>query len=309
MASGKQKKEDWRRLVPIIIAAAAGALALAFLVSWLVGLFMDAGNVAVISINGPIMIGTDAFSESVDPDTIAAFIEDAEADDSIKAIIVSIDSPGGAPVASEEIKRKVEGTEKYTVALIRDVGASGAYWVATGADTIVASPISATGSIGVYGSYLGWEGLMERYNVTYNRLVAGAYKDLGSPYKELTEEEGAIFQRLLDDLYGYFVADVARSRRMDEEEVERLATGELILGQTAYEEGLVDELGSWDEAIALVEDRIGEEATLVYYEEEHGLLDLLSGILADPGYAFGRGFADSLAARQLTARTRPLLVG
>src|SRR3989338_3973037 len=150
------------------------------------------GNVAMIKIEG-IILGTDnsgvIFDDSVYSLDIVDLIEEADENPRIRAIIFQINSPGGSAVASEEIANAVRKTNKTTVAWIRESGASGAYWIASSTDYIVANRVSITGSIGVFGSYLDFSGLMADHNITYRRLVAGKYKDLGSPLREMTEEE------------------------------------------------------------------------------------------------------------------------
>ena len=163
-----------------------------FILSWLVSSFFtneSFGNVAHIKISGIIMPDAGSFfNPGAGSSDIVNFIQQANADSSIKAILLEIDSPGGSPVASAEIAEAVRNSNKTVVAWIRDSGTSGAYWAASAAYKIVAHPLSITGSIGVIGSYLDYAGLLERFNVTYERLVSGQYKDIGSPYKELTAD-------------------------------------------------------------------------------------------------------------------------
>ena len=147
------------------------------------------GNVALIPIDGIIVGAKDSeyIFETItsSPETVE-FIEKANKNPNIKAIILEINSPGGSAVASEEIANAVKKTNKTTVAWVREIGTSGAYWVASSSDYIVANRVSITGSIGVIASYLEFAGLIERYNITYQRLVSGKYKDIGSPFKEMT---------------------------------------------------------------------------------------------------------------------------
>ena len=170
----------------------------------------------------------------------------------IKAILFEINSPGGTAVASEEIVNAVKKSKKYKVAWIRDQGASGAYWIASAADKIVASPLSITGSIGVLGSYLEFSGLLTRYNITYERMVGGKYKDLGTPYRELTDEERILFQRSIDELHDYFMQDVAKNRDIPENKIREIATGMFYTGKQAKELNLVDVLGGKEEALMLM---------------------------------------------------------
>src|SRR3989338_2223036 len=139
------------------------------------------GNVALIPIDG-IILGSDDSEflfESITSSLDAVeLIEKADKNPNIKAIILEINSPGGSAVASEEIAKAVQKTNKTTVAWIREVGASGAYWVASSSDYVIANRVSITGSIGVIASYLEFPGFLEKYNVTYRRLVSGKYKDI-----------------------------------------------------------------------------------------------------------------------------------
>lgn len=239
------------------------------------------GNVAVIPINGVISFNT-GFSDSFDYEFVTKSIREAEERPDIKAIVLSINSPGGTAVASDEIGQLIKKSEKPTVAWIREVGASGAYWIATNTDYIITNRMTITGSIGVVASYLEFSEFLERYNVTYQRMVSGKYKDLGSPFKKLDYEEEALLQNKIDKIHEFFVLEVVENRALSNEEVETLATGAIYLGVEAKELGLVDELGGIDEVIAYLGKKIGEEVTLAYYEDEMGIYDLLTMKSANP---------------------------
>lgn len=278
-------------------------LFLGFVSVGLISLFGDVdveslgGNVALISIDGVIVSSPDSgyLFESVaaSPD-IVELIEKADKNPGIKAIIFEINSPGGSPVASEEIANAILKTNKTTVAWIREIGTSGAYWAASASDHIVASRMSITGSIGVIASYLEFPGFLGRYNVTYNRLVSGKYKDMGSPYKEMTAEEKIIFQKLIDELRDYFVSEVAKNRQMSRKDADRIANGLFYLGSEAKELGLVDELGGKDAAIKYIEAKEGIKAEVVEYEKRRGLLEALSGVMNDQSFLVGKGIGNSL---------------
>ena len=155
------------------------------------------GNVAYIPVWGTITVGGQSSflaQEEATSEKLVKFIEDADEDPLIKAIVLDINSPGGSAVASDEIASAIKRAEKPTVAIVREVGASGGYWVASSTDHIIANRMSIVGSIGVISSYLEFARLLENYNITYQRLVAGKYKDMGTPFKELTEEEESILQ-------------------------------------------------------------------------------------------------------------------
>ena len=207
---------------------------------------------------------------------------------------MEINSPGGSAVASEEIANAVKKTNKTTVAWIREAGASGAYWVASSADHIVANRVSITGSIGVIASYLEFPGLLESYNVTYRRLVSGKYKDIGSPYREMTPEETAIFQQSLDEIRDYFVSEVAKNRKMSKKDVDKIANGLFYLGAQAKELGLVDELGSKDEVVSYIEQKEDIKADIVEYKKEKTLLDILSDVMSKQSFFAGKGIGSAL---------------
>jgi len=256
------------------------------------------GNVALIKVNGVIM--GDGGSSYLGPDTlssqtIVSFIEEAEEDLTIEAIMVEINSPGGSAVASDEIAAALKSTTKPTVAVIREVGASGGYWVASATDHIVANRMSITGSIGVISSYLEFSGLMEKYGVGYERLVAGERKDIGTPFRSLTGDEKALLQNKLDLIHDYFIEEVANNRNMNEEQVEQIATGEFYLGIEAYNYGLIDELGDKTTAENYLKENFDlEDISYVEFEPEFTLMDVLQSIATDFSFKMGEGIGSML---------------
>ena len=269
------------------------------IISLFVGVDVESlsGNVALIPVEG-VIVGTDDSgflfeTVTTSPDTVE-LIEKADKNPNIRAIILEINSPGGSAVASEEIANAVKKINKTTVAWIRETGTSGAYWVASSADYIVANRVSVTGSIGVIASYLEFPGLLERYNVTYQRLVSGKYKDIGSPYKEMDQEEREIFQRALDDIRDYFVDEVAKNRNLNKKDSDKIANGMFYLGAQAKELGLIDEIGGKDEVVRYIEKKEEIKAELVDYKKEKTLLDLLSEVLGRQSFFVGKGIGSSL---------------
>ena len=149
-------------------------------------------TIVIIPIDGTILSDSSGaqFGEKITASTdIIEFLDKANKDKNVKGIILEINSPGGSALASKEIVDKVKSIEKPIVSWIREVGASGAYWVASASDKIIADELSITGSIGVISSYLEFSGLLEDYNITYEDLRTGKYKGIQSPYKKLNEEE------------------------------------------------------------------------------------------------------------------------
>lgn len=243
-------------------------------------------NTALIRVNGPIMSDSTAslFAESVASSTdIIEQLERARDDDSITSVILEINSPGGSAVASDEIAMAVKdlrANNKTVVAWIRESGASGAYWIASSSDHIVANRMSITGSIGVISSYMEFDEFLEEWNVSYNRLVAGERKDIGDPFTQLSGTEREFLQRKLDRVHGFFIDEVARNRNMDRATVAKLSDGQFFLGVEAYEVGLIDELGGKETVVAYLQNKTGDKVTIVEYEPEGSFFDALFGTAA-----------------------------
>ncbi|MFH1409544.1 MAG: signal peptide peptidase SppA [Nanoarchaeota archaeon] len=264
------------------------------------------GNVALIPLKGVILSETSGslFSGGeVGADTIVGFIDHAAKDPSIKAIIIDINSPGGSPVATDDIANAVKRANKTTVALIHEVGASGAYWVASSTDHIVANRMSAVGSIGVISSYVDFAGFMDKYGLTYNRLVSGKYKDTGIPFRNLTLTEEILIQQRLDLIHDIFMEEVAANREMDKEAVRELATGEVYLGVEAIANGLIDELGGQEEAIAYLEQELNTTVSIVEYHVDSSLLDKISSLMGEQNFRIGQGIGSGIIRDQMLFRT------
>ncbi len=279
-----------------------GGVILLFIVSFFVFCFVviliasdsapTTGNVAVIPIKGVIMIDNEdsLFATSVASSTdIVKLIEKAEADPSIQAIVFDINSPGGAPVASAEISRGIKEANKTTVAVIREVGASGAYWAASAADHIIANEVSITGSIGVLASYLEYGDLLARYNVSYARFVSGNHKDMGTPYREMTTGEKEIYQQTLDKMHEVFINSVAENRGLEYDYVKELATGQIYLGSEALDLSLIDQLGGKQEAYAYVSSTHNITVEPVAFEEEKSFFEILASALDNSAFHVGTG--------------------
>ena len=261
---------------------------------------LTTGNVAVIPIKGSISTETKGDlleSRGTDSAKIVDWIKDAEKDARTKAILLEIDSPGGSPVATDEIVRAVREANKPVIALIRESGNSGAFWIATAADYIVADPMSLTGSIGVVGSRLEFAGLLKDYNVTYRRLVAGQYKDAGSRWKTMTPEEEALFQKMLDEVHARFIAEVAANRKLPVEKVQELANGFVYTGVQAKEYGLIDALGNKDDAVKYIEQQLNITAELYEFKPSRTVLEEIVGLSS---YNIGRGIGTSLTTQAAT---------
>lgn len=175
-------------------------------------------------------------------------------DESVPAIVLRIDSPGGAASASQEIYEQVQKVRqegKKVVASMGAVAASGGYYVACAADSIVANPASLTGSIGVQMEFPNTEQLFKKIGVDFLVVKSGPHKDIGSPYRPMTKEEKRLLQEVIDDTYYQFVEVIVEQRVLSREKVLALADGRIFSGRQALELGLVDEMGSYEDAISM----------------------------------------------------------
>lgn len=212
--------------------------------------------VGVVDISGPMLVDDTSDSLSFSPTIASAerinkVLDELNSRDEVKAVVLRINSPGGTAVAADEIYQKIlEVREnKPVVAHFSQVAASGGYYVGAAADSIVAHPDTLTGSIGVIMNLYEISELYEKIGVTANTIVSGEFKDIGSEARELTEEERAQLQDLVDGSYDNFVNAIVAGRGMDESTVRNLGDGRLYSGKQAADVGLVDSLGTFDVAI------------------------------------------------------------
>lgn len=231
-----------------------------------------AEKVGVVEIKGVI----------TDARTILKQLDRFKEDDNIKAIVLRVNSPGGAVGPSQEILREVEKIreKKKVVASLGTLAASGGYYVSCGADLIMASPGTATGSIGVLMQFANVGQLTKKLGLDFFSLKAGRYKDVGSPFRPMTKKEAAYLQHLLDDIYQQFIGDVAKNRKLPPEKVRELAEGKIYTGKEAKQVGLVDELGNFTDAVEKAGRLAGIKGKVeaVYPEKEgFSLLRLLLG--------------------------------
>lgn len=186
------------------------------------------------------------------------------ADRGISAVVLRIDSPGGGAAAAQEIYSKASEVREAGLPLVVSMGsvaASGGYYVACAADTIYANPGTITGSIGVIMSFSNLEELFGKIGVGFEVVKSGRFKDTGSWSREMTDTERALLQGTVDDIHAQFVGAVATERGMSEEDVAALADGRIFSGRQALESGLIDRLGSLEDAIEAAARMAGIEGT------------------------------------------------
>lgn len=212
-------------------------------------------KLALIHVEGVIMGGRGQSGLLVDIGGIDAVIRqlhDARDDESIRAIVLRINSPGGSVPATQELGeeiRKVRSAGKPVIVSMGDVAASGGYWLAALADKVYANPSTITGSIGIYMPYSNWEELYRKIGVQPEKIKSGPHKDILTPERPITPAERTIIQNMVDDMYEQFVTVVAEGRNLDPDKVRQIGDGRIYTGKQAKELGLVDELGNLYDAI------------------------------------------------------------
>ncbi len=169
----------------------------------------------------------------------------------MSSVVFVMNSPGGSVVATREIYDSVKSLNKPKVAYFREVSASGSYYISTGTDYIISDPDAITGSIGVIATFTQMGGLLDKLGINSTAIKSGQYKDIGSPYRNMTEDERAIVQSMIDEIYGEFrnVVITNRGSRLNIAKFNEVADGRILSGRQAQKVGLVDELGSKRDAI------------------------------------------------------------
>ncbi|MDA0738749.1 MAG: signal peptide peptidase SppA [Nitrospirae bacterium] len=245
----KPKSSRWRRIFWML----AGALLLTMIGKGLLPDLAGIGQerIALVRIQGPIL----------DSHTTVSELQKYGEDPLVKAIVIRIDSPGGGVAPSQEIynavKRVRKDNHKTIVTSMGTVAASGGYYIAVASDRILANPGTLTGSIGVIMQLANFEDLMEKIGVRNTVIKSGRYKDVGSPFRTMSDDERQYLQTVMDDAHRQFIEAVADGRSLDVADVEILADGRIFTGQQAKDVLLVDELGDLHQAIKLAADMSG----------------------------------------------------
>lgn len=237
-------------------------------------LSMSTNQVALLEVEGAIF----------DSQTFNQQLKDYGKRSGVRAIVVRLNTPGGGVAATQEIYETIRRfraeTHKKVIASMSSVAASGGYYIACAADKVYANPGTITGSIGVIAEWYNYGDLLRWAKMQDIVIKSGEYKDAGNPARPLTEAERAYFQRLIDGLYSQFVAAVATSRRMPEDAVRKLADGRVYTGEEAKRLGLIDDLGTLQDAIqaaAKMSGIAGEPKIITPSKRKLSLLDFLLG--------------------------------
>lgn len=261
-------------------------------------------NIAVINLDGAITLKSSESSlfSPMEPGVkdYIKWLDEAENNDNIKAVIIKINSPGGEVVASEKLSRKIKevSEKKPVVAYIETMGASAAYQAASSTDYIVAERQSLVGSIGVRMEIMHYYGLMEKIGINTTSITGGKYKDIGTPNRPMTEEEYAMLESMVDESYYEFISWVAENRNMTINETLEVADGKIYSGLQAQRVGLVDMTGTEEDAINIAA-KMANITNPEIHEYNSGRTTgifgaTLNDLMCSFGYGLGLGISENV---------------
>jgi protease-4 len=269
-----------REIIVDGITVALVAIGVLFVVGLIVGVVGRLGlplekHIGLVELSGVIR----------DPDQVNRQLRYFSTTDKVPAVILRIDSPGGSVGASQEINRQVHRLREDGVKVVASMGnvaASGGYYVAIAADTIVANPGTVTGSIGVIAEFTQADTLFQKVGLTFNVITTGKYKDTGSPFRPMRPDEVLQIRGVILDAFDQFVEAVSTARKIPREKLMPLAQGQVMTGRMARQNGLVDTLGSYDDAVRIARRMagLGADAKVVRPPVvQRGIIErLMSGI-------------------------------
>jgi protease-4 len=260
------------------------------------------GDVAVVYAEGEIVDG-EGENDEIGSTKFSRELRKLRQDENVKAVVLRVNSPGGSASASEVIQREIRLIKKVKpiVVSMGSYAASGGYWISAYGDRIFAEPTTITGSIGVFGIQFDVQKLANNIGLTFDSVKTGKFADAVTITRPKTTEEIAVLQRLVDWIYGEFVAKVAEARNLDPKKVEEIAQGRVWSGADAKEIGLIDEIGGLDAAIAFAAKKAGVAGNyrLVEYPKQKELLEVVQEFLekTTPRYAHSTKLTDKIANR------------
>lgn len=300
--------QEMVQLVGIVLVLLVGITALRTGGS-IAGRLFPSYNVGEVAVEGPILRDGGGMMPSAPgqpgADEIVEQIEHADADPAVQGLLVKLNTPGGQVVPSDDIRSAVERFDGPTLAYTTDVCASGGYWIASGCDELWAREASIVGSIGVRGSRLNIAELADRLGISHERFTAGRFKDAGSPFRDLEDDEREYLQGLVDDHYDHFVETVTEGRDLEADEV-RETEAKVFLGEEAHELGLVDELGDSLDIEDAMADRLDlDDIRVRVFEPQVPLAQRLRIGMQQTAYAVGAGIADQFVNDEVPLPERP----
>lgn len=252
-------------------------------------------NVAEVAVEGPITRdgspgAVPTGGPAASADDVVEQIEQADGDGNSEALLLRLNTPGGEIVPSDDIRNAAVDFDGPTVAYATDTCASGGYWIASGCDELLARDTSLVGSIGVIGSRINASRFAEELGLSYERFAAGEYKDAGVPLREIDDHEREYLQGIVDDFYQHFVERVARGRDVPPGDI-RETEARVYIGERAADLGLVDALGTREDALDRIEDRLDRPVGATEFTPSKSVVRRLSAGARGVAYAFGAGLA------------------
>jgi len=237
-------------------------------------------KIAVILTEGGI-VTQNGDDDEISPEKVIKQLQEVRKDEEVKAVVLRINSPGGSLLGSDNLWKEIQLTqkEKPVIASMSDVAASGGYYMAMGCEKIVASPVTITGSIGIFGILLNTEGLANGLaGLTFDRVTTGVFSDLGNPNRTMTETEKNIIQTTVNEGYTKFTRKASEGRKMPLDSLLKVASGRVWSGQRSKKIDLVDAIGGFDKAVELAVDASEieeEDYMLVYYPKKKEFMEQL----------------------------------
>ena len=271
-------------------------------------------RIAVLNVEGAIQDTGEASSllggTGYNHDLFMDQLEQVKNDDSVKAFMLKVNSPGGGVVESAEIYDKIkeiqEETEKPFYVSMGATAASGGYYISAPADKIFVNRETTTGSIGVIMQALNYDDLAEKYGIDFETIKTGPYKDMGSPSRDMTEEERGIYQSMINDSYETFVDVIEEGRGMTEEQVKALADGRVMNGRQAVEANLADDFGFEEDVLAALQKDFNlEDAQVFEYGMAQGIGSLFSMKINS---LLGNNMESEIIAKLLTEHSSPRMM-
>ncbi len=271
-------------------------------------------RIAILTVDGTIqdtgstssLLGSDGYNHGF----FMQQLEQVKTDDSVKAIVLSVNSPGGGVVESAQIYRKIveiqEETEKPIYVSMGSMAASGGYYISAPADKIFVNKETMTGSIGVIMQGINYGKLADKYGVEFVTIKSGQYKDIMSPTREMTESERGMLQEMIDDSYEDFVDIIEEGRNMTEAEVKKVADGRILNGRQAIETGLADEIGFLEDTIAAIKTDFDLENAEVF---QYGYTPSFSSLFAMKAQSFlGVDIETQMITKLITDNNAPRMM-
>lgn len=243
---------------------------------------VPSGKIALIRIEGSISSSKSQIFGGASSEEIIRLLKQAREDPSIKAVVIRINSPGGSAAASQEIYGEIirlKKSGKPVVASIGDIATSGGYYVASAANKIVAEPGAITGSIGAIMVVPQLTEFLKKLGIEFTIIKSGEFKDITSPYREITPEEKQLLQKMLIDVHEQFIKDVSEGRGIEISSIREIADGRIFTGKQAKELRLIDEFGNLNDAIDLAAKLAGIEKPEIVEFERKTLIESLLGLI------------------------------